>query len=274
VRMGWFRLKRGMARVRDLRVQLDPLNPGQFYACCGLLELAALAHGPVVSRFEPEPGRPRVSWFCLHDVPSDFLGEALEQLRGAASSVSFDDDFEAGISPTTLIFGNHALELDWWLDKFRERPVPLKCWAGQVTTRKLFEELLGLLDGETSGSAVFQRSRLTKSKFGVDPRAAWNARDCGYSPNEHGTDSSTFVAVEVFAAIGLQTFWPVVQRRNRTALYHLWTAGLPVCVARSASKAPWDGLPHHAFQFSIASRGQSYKYFRFGQAAKQTRERT
>jgi CRISPR-associated protein Csx14 len=260
-----------MARVSDLRVQLDPLNPGHFYACCGLLELAALEHGPVISRFELEPRRPRVSWFCMHDIPSNFLSDALEQLRSAA--LSFDSRFEASINPTTVMFGNHALELDWWLDEFREKPSPVKCWAGQVTTRKLFEELLGLLEISSSGSDLFQKSRLTKSKFGVDPRAAWNARDCGYSPNEHGTDSATFTAVEVLASIGLQTFRPVIERRNRPVRYHLWTSSLPVCVARTASRAPWDGLPHDALQFLIASRGQSYKYFRFSEAAKQKRRK-
>ncbi len=259
--------------MSDLRVQLDPLNPGQFYACCGLLELVALEHGPVMSRFETEPRYPRVSWFHLQGVPPEFLAAALERLRAAASSISFHPRFEASISPATLRLGAHTLELDWWLDEFREKPAPVKCWAGQVTTRKLFEELLSLLDNASSGSDLFERSRLTKSKFGVDPRAAWNARDCGYSPNEHGTDSATFTAVEVLAAIGLQTFRPAVQRRNRTSLYSLWTAPLPVCVARSAAGVPWDGLPHRRFQFSIGSRGQSYKYFRFGQAPEKLKEK-
>ncbi|HET6936000.1 MAG TPA: hypothetical protein VFI72_14260 [Candidatus Angelobacter sp.] len=253
--------------MSDLRVQLDPLNPGQFYACCGLLELAGLDRGPVLSRFEQERGRPRLACFQLRGISAGFLSEALGLLRDAASTLSFDQDCEASISPATLRFGSHALELDWWLDEFREKPRPLKCWAGQVTTRKLFEELLPLLERDVSCDDLFQRSRFTKSKFGVDPRAAWNARDYGYSPNEHGLDSKTFVAVEVLAALGLQTFRPVVQPRGRTARYHLWTCELPLGVARNAANAPWDGLPHLAYQFSIGSRGQSYKYFRFSEPA-------
>jgi len=258
--------------VSELRIQLDPLNPGQFYACCGLVELAGLGDRPVVSRFESEPGRPRVSWFCLRgDVSRDFLTKSLGRLRRA--EFWCDDKFEASISPTILTFGEHVFELDWWLTDFRDKPSPIKCWAGQVTTRKLFEELLVLLDESSTGSNLFQKSQLTKSKFGVDPRAAWNARDCGYSPNEHGVDSATFTAVEVLAALGLQTFRPAVQCRTRTVRYHLWNADLPVCLARTASGTPWDGLPQRALQFSIGSRGQSYKYFKFGQAAKEARER-
>jgi len=254
-------------QVTDLRIQLDPLNPGQFYACCGLLELSGLEHGAVISHFEQEPGRPRVAWLCLHEVSEQFLGESLERLRRAAATIACEQDHEAGTSPVTVTFGGHSLELDWWLDEFREKTTPLKCWAGQVTTRKLFEELLALVESGVSGADLFQRSRLTKSKFGVDPRAAWNARDCGYSPNEHGKDSATFVAVEALAAIGLQTFRPA--GRRRAARYHLWTAELPLCVARNAVNAPWDGLSHLAFQFAIGSRGQSYKFLKFAEPANQ-----
>lgn len=258
--------------MSDLRVQLDPLNPGQFYACCGLLELAGLDRGPVISRFEQETARPRIAWFQMHDVPQEFLGDALNMLRGALSTLFFDPDCEASISPATLQFGNHLLELDWWLDEFRNnKPHPLRCWAGNVTTSKLFEDLLPPIPSNVSGTEVFARSGLTKSKFGVDPRAAWNSLDFGYSPDAHDAKTTVFAAVEILAAVGLQTFRPVVQRKGRTASYNLWTCELPLCVARNAANSPWDGLPHAAYQFSIGSRGQSYKYFRFGEPVNKER---
>ncbi len=256
--MGWYQPKRETGPVAEVRVRLDPRNPGQFYACCGLLELAALEDPDILSAFSPEQGRPRVHWFSLRgDLPENFLTDSLRRLKQLHPD--FDTNSEAGVSPAKLPFGSYTLELDWWLDEFRGRTASIKCWAGQVTTRGLFEELLGLLDLTSTGLDLFEKSQLTKSKFGVDPRAAWNACDYGYSPNEHGKDSATFIAVEVLAAIGLQSFRPVVQRKTRRAAYHLWTGELPACLARTASFAPWDGLPHFAFEFSIASRGQSYK---------------
>lgn len=260
-----------MARVSEVRIRLDPLNPGQFYACCGFLELAALDRRDVLSAFEAQPGQPRTAWLNVSGTCDTFLCDCLERLRNAV--LSFDKKFEASISPAILRLGSREIELDWWLDEFREQASPIKCWAGQVTTKGLFEELLSLLDNSSSGLDLFQKSQLTKSKFGVDPRAAWNARDYGYSPNEHGTDSATFVGVEALAAVGLQSFRPSVRRKTRQAAYHLWNAKLPVCLARTASFAPWDGLPHRSFQFSIASRGQSYKYFKFAQPATREREK-
>ncbi|HEX4773718.1 MAG TPA: hypothetical protein VH351_22995 [Bryobacteraceae bacterium] len=254
--------------MSELKIRLDPLNPGQVYACCGLAELAACHNPGVLSRFESTPGRPRLSSFYLHGVPATFLADTLSELRNQAKSLTFDNNVEPGVSPVTVSFADRRLTFDWWLDQFRDKAVPLKCWAGQVTTRKLFEELLGLLDNSSTGSDLFEKSQLTKSKFGVDPRAAWNARDYGYSPNEHGKDSATFIAVEVLAAIGLQTFRPEVKKR--IAHYCLWHCDLPLCLARTASVSPWDGLLHRKLQFSIASRGQSYKYFKFSERPKST----
>ena len=37
-----------------------------------------------------------------------------------------------------LPFDGGPLELDWWFDEFRDKTTSLKCWAGQVTTSKLF----------------------------------------------------------------------------------------------------------------------------------------
>jgi CRISPR-associated protein Csb3 len=103
---------------------------------------------------------------------------------------------------------------------------------------------------------------MTKTKFGVDPRSAWNTRDLGFSPNEQGRDSATFPTVEILAAIGLQGFRPNSDRRIGVQ-YSLWKTPLPASVARLAFREPWDGLPHSKYQFSIAKRGQSYKYFTF-----------
>ena len=119
-----------------------------------------------------------------------------------------------------------------------------------------------MLDEGSQGTDLFNLPRMTKAKFGVDPRSAWKALDFGYSPNEHDTDAATFPAVEVLAAIGLQGFRPQAGRRERVS-YALWQEPLPATVARMAFRAPWFGLRYREFEFSIAKRGQSYKYFTF-----------
>ncbi len=239
---------------------MDPLNPGQFFACCGLLELIDLDEPGALGRFKLGAGRPRVAEFIVDC--SVRLEELLSRLSNAQPD--FEETFEeASICPATIPYGGAHIVLDWWLKEFRDKTVKLKCWAGQVTTRNLFCDLLPMIDGSGSGEDVFERARMSKSKFGVDPRSAWSALNFGFSPNEHGSDAATFPAVEILAAIGLQGFRPDAERRSGVS-YSVWLEPLPAVLARQAFRAPWSGLPHRKFAFSIAKRGQSYKYFTFG----------
>jgi CRISPR-associated protein Csx14 len=239
---------------------MDPLNPGQFFGCCGLFQLIDLDDSGVLASFRLVAERPRVAEFIVES--SVGLGEVLRRLSSAQPNF-LDVGVEASIVPATIDYGGRQLILDWWLNEFRDKAVNLKCWAGQATTKNLFCELLPLIDHHSSGQALFDRPRMSKAKFGVDARSAWSALNFGFSPNEHGTDAATFPAVEILAAIGLQGFRPDADRRESVS-YALWQEPLPAVVARQAFRAPWPGLPHRNFIFSIAKRGQSYKYFTFG----------
>lgn len=250
--------------MSELRVLMDPLNPGQFFGCCGLFELIDLNEPGVLASFRLDAGRPRVAEFIVEC--STRLQELVTPLKSAQPEFP-DETVEASIRPATIPYGGRQIVLDWWLNEFRDKAVNLKCWAGQVTTSNLFGELLPLVDGGTSGEDIFERAHMSKAKFGVDPRSAWSALNFGFSPNEHGADAATFPAVEILAAIGLQSFRPDAGRREGVS-YGLWQEPLPTVVARQAFRSPWHGLPHRSFAFSIAKRGQSYKYFTFAKESK------
>ena len=250
--------------MSELRVRMDPLNPGQFFACCGLFELIDMDEPGVLAAFTLHAGRPREAEFVVEC--SLRLQELLTALKSAQPE--FDETVpEASIRPARIPYGGRVVVLDWWLDEFRDKAVNLKCWAGQVTTRNLFSELMPLLDAGASAEDIFERAHMSKAKFGLDPRSAWNALNFGFSPNEHGTDAATFPSVEILAAIGLQGSRPDADRRASVS-YALWQEPLPAIVARQAFRSPWPGLPHRRFEFSIAKRGQSYKYFTFGKESK------
>ncbi len=249
----------------DLQIRLDPLNPGQFFACCGLFELLGMEEPGLLGCFVLDPKRPRVANFRVQSArDSEQLGLVLRRLREAG--VAFpNEEIEPPVRPTVISYEKSELTIDWWLDEFREKTTSIKCWAGQVTTRRLFEELRPLLDIESTCEDLFERSAFTSSLFGVDPRSAWNTLDLGFSPNEHKVASTIFPAVEVLAAIGLQYFRP--DSRDRSAVrYSLWKDPLPASVARLAFCAPWDGMAVENFVFEICKRGQSYKYFSFAKS--------
>jgi CRISPR-associated protein Csx14 len=237
----------------ELRIPMDPWNPGQFYACCGLIEL-----WDAVSWFNTDPGRPRRADFVVEG--SLDLQALLRDLQ--AADYEFDDDAEKSVWPVAFHFRGREIKLDWWLDTFHEKPERLKCWAGQVTTGKLIKELRGALEPH-SVQDLFLHGRMMKDKFGIDPRPAWNALNVGFSPNEHGQGAATFPAVELLGAIGLQGFRPGGKGRDSVG-YFLWGDKLPRLLARRAARSPWEGLAGAGYTFSIEKRGQSYKFFSFG----------
>lgn len=255
-----------------LKIRLDPCNPGQFFACCGLFELLSREEPGLLSYFDSTPNLPRNVFFSIQTGRGPgILKKTLEHLRRAL--VTFPDERpEPPVRPVAIDYGGEvAFELDWWLDEFREKTTNLKCWAGQVTTARLFRELLPLIDSESNGEGLFGRAASTNSLFGVDPRSAWKTLDLGFSPNEHGVASTVFPAVEILAAIGLQYFRP--DAANRLAIhYSLWADPLPASVARLAFSVPWDGLACADFVFKIRKRGQSYKYFSFAEACEKESE--
>lgn len=259
-----------MHSVAPLKIQLDPLNPGQFFACCGLFELLSFDDVGLLAYFEIDFTLPRVAQFCLlRSEGTRALDAVLGELRGAKVQFS-EEGGESATRPATIPYRENRIDLDWWLDEFRAGTANLKCWAGQVTTRNLFQELLPLLDPSSTGEDLFERSQLTKAKFGVDPRSAWNALDFGFSPNQHGSDSATFPAVEILAAFGLQYFRPDARKREAVR-YSLWREPLPASIARLAFRAPWAGLPVLNLTFDIRKRGQSYKFFTFAVSAEKER---
>jgi CRISPR-associated protein Csx14 len=247
--------------VTEIRIALDPLNPGQFFACCGLFDLLSSSLDQkcqLLARFQVDPKIARKAEFVVKDVEAD-LRQELACLKRAL--VTAGDEPEPSIAPVQLTTSSRIIALDWWLDEFHESPTDLKCWAGQVKSKTLVQELLLLLPAEVKSKELFCAHTMSKSKFGIDPRSAWNALDFGFSPNEHNKDAATYPAVEVLGCLGLQAFRP--SPKKRTVEYSLWLESLPASVASLAAFYPWTGLPCSSYKFEISKRGQSYKFFTF-----------
>jgi CRISPR-associated protein Csx14 len=246
--------------MNKISVPFDPTNPGQFYACCALIDLFDLSGARVQSRFRVSDHHPRTAEFELRSEQQMDLSLLLSEIRIA--SFEAINHPEKAVKPIRLSLARGDILLDWWFDPFRIKTVSIKCWAGQVTTERLMAELLPMIDPAADIKVLFQVPRMMKTRFGVDPRSAWNSLDIGYSPNEHNQDTTTYPLVELLAAIGLQGFRPNSQTRS-SVMYSVWKNWLPRVPARRAATIGWPGLSCRSYQFSIEKRGQSYKYFTF-----------
>jgi CRISPR-associated protein Csx14 len=241
--------------MREHRLTLDPRNPGQFFACCGLFELSEL----IAPGGEAWFGNEGQEFTISADVPlppQDLRLELPADLEGKP--------YDATLEPLELAIGKRKLTLNWWLNDTLADKSPLKTWGGQQTPRRILHELLRLLDFSIPFESLPQSSAYTKSRFGVDARSAWEALGAGYSPNDVGQDATTFPWVEVLAVAGIQGFRPAKESRS-CYRYSTWLTPLTLATARAACAAPWPGLPSRSFSFQIAGRGQGYKTFLFAE---------
>ncbi|HEV8259693.1 MAG TPA: hypothetical protein VGQ19_02920 [Burkholderiales bacterium] len=238
-------------------VKVDATNPGQFFACCGLLELAH-------RRWRGAEG-----WFdnnrfnvCADAAPgTDIPQECLTWLRDSTFSRA-DDRGEKAIRAVQLVHADGlSLTLDWWID-WHGKKTALKLWAGNQTSIGILEMLRDGLPRAVSHDDLFDASEPLSGRFGVDPRAAWNALDVGFSPNEQQMDASTYPAVELLAAVGLQGFRPREDSEHACWRYATWNVPCSPPVARAASAAVIPAGEVHHYRFGIVARG-SYKGFGF-----------
>jgi len=219
----------GAMNAPTVSVNVDPQNPGQFFGCCGLLELATRAWGGARGWFSrgtfhlvPDAG-------CTADAT---LASLVLAVRDAPISQLDERD---DMSSPMLLGEPFNLTLDWWKDA-RSGGNRLKVWAGsmrpvriamamQAALTDAVREGAGLFD---YGSVVFDPEDSSKKvePYYFDSRRGLSAqsRDIGFAPDALQMTTTAFPAVEFFCLVGLQRSRPVAvhSERSRIFEYHTW----------------------------------------------------
>jgi CRISPR-associated protein Csx14 len=251
-------------------VNVDPTNPGQFFACCGLLELA--------DRLWPGAE----GWFAdgqFHVACAGKSAQLLDTLAGASFELveQLDNGLTARpiIAPLRLSFNETVrFALNAWMTIGVARMGPEKgsvailanspwnFWSGQQNPLRIWEpvrdalaELLPALD-DARRARLFEQRQFLTGRFGFDPGPAWNALDVGFSPNEQGIAVESSPAVELLAAIGLQRFRPQMGESRDSFTYATWGVPLPPVVASAAASASIRFDPSARYRGRVVSRGQ------------------
>lgn len=218
-------------------VSVDLTNPGQFFGCCGLLELSTRLG-------------PATAWFSGHrfQVETTF---SLQDVVDRLCSAQLVDVDETDRYSTALDLGApFDLRLDWWLDR-RAGGQALKVWAGTMESGGIARAMVAALRGHATealfdwSAVVFNPDEPEKKRepFYFDARRAPNAhsRDVGFSPNDLGLETAAFPAVEALCLIGLQRFRPAA-RGGRLFEYRSWsepfTARIASVVANGTLEVP------------------------------------
>jgi hypothetical protein len=208
----------------NITVKVDITNPGQFFACCGLLELA--------DRLWPGAE----GWFA-HDDRA-FLMKAngtTEHLIAAIAKAELihlrsDDPYS---SPVVVSNPFRRFVIDWWeTDQTGARD--LKVWAGTMESFGIAQAMQVAMQSEDfHGADMFDVGMVVtvandpakkKEPYYFDSRRGSNAhsRDIGFSPNDLSLTSIAHPAVELLCLIGLQVARPAFTTHSRVYDYFTW----------------------------------------------------
>jgi len=278
----------------SIRLAVDPTNPGQFFACCGLLELADrlwvgaegwFADGtfciePLVggNQAETSPGR-LIDQLARCRVTSEMTEEEIGRLDELRRMKSKERDGSEALkaekktldsvrreSPIRL----HApfdLRIDWFLDK-RAGGSRYKTWAGQQSvidiTEGMHHPLSAAAWSEASPDEWLGRSESIDGlpfyfDSGLSGQGA--ALDAGFSFDPLGFKMPSRPLLELAAFVGLQRFRPTPVPDDNLYRYDLW----PIPLLPSAAVAVASGAAAVAgairYEFRLLYRTDYLKSF-------------
>lgn len=268
------------------RVPVDLLNPGQVFACLGLMEVTEILSGACEGAFAPEHGETRGE-FALHASGSaDPLEDVIRFLERATVRAVAPAGFglaakEDGVvtieatdltypcplpdSPSALpvVLGSDGMTapIEYWADGSSRDNV--KWWGGSggrsgaALTSNLLDSVKQALSADRNGvrEDPFNVQARMSSSYRLDWRRDYVPLDAGFSPNKHDSiEMIGYPFVEVLGAIGLQGARP---RRASlsdalTYRYALPTAALPTPFARALLGGPFGVFHSRAFTLRLS----------------------
>lgn len=237
-----------------IRLDVDLTNPGQFFGCCGVFELAQRLWPAATAHFDG-----------THFVVSD--GD-LRELVTKTVQAPLEVLEPANPTSSALRLANpFDLRIDWWKV---ERG--LKTWAGRMSVERIAAGLQRDLPNTltngffSDGHVVVGADGKKVEPYYFDGRRGANALplDVGFSSDALSLETVAYSATEFFALLGLQRFRPS-EAKLRVYRYRAWRAPLPATLAALAAA---NVLPDEGplFQFESRFRTDQRKHKAFSPA--------
>lgn len=254
-----------------ITINVDLKNPGHFFACCGLLELAErLWHQ------SSDSSKPALGWFSGSQFFIATEG-GLDKLVMALTNEVFIqvDPNDKTASPIQIGGVFQQIQLDWWSDP-RSGGKDLKVWAGTMESFRIARAMqnamrgvrfteAGILDvGTIAYDPMDPETKVEPYYF--DARRGPNAhsRDVGFSPNALQLTTTAFPAVELLCLIGLQRCLPSKGKKARTFEYFTWDTPIPTSLLQSmiSGKIPAYRSQGYVFENWYRTGQKKHKSFR------------
>jgi CRISPR-associated protein Csb3 len=270
-------------------VNVDVTNPGQFFACCGLLELADRLWPGAEGWFDG--GR-----FCI--ACEGTLPELLERLANTEIKSSLTDQElkrlgtllsaeKVKLTPAEAEEKQRLSDLwkcerlylakpfdfwlDWWADE-QTGAKGMKTWAAKQLVLDMARSMLQSLKTITWTRATIQTCLNQAAEvegvsfyFDSHNNSQNTPRDTGFGlytlRNEIATQGNTRPLLELAAFLGIQRFRPTWVRDERVFRFSLWPSPLPISVAGAAVSGLLRVSGERRYDFRMLKRSEYMKAF-------------
>lgn len=244
---------------------VNPANPGHYFACCGLFELAARPRlfPDAVAWFEQtETG------FRFHLANTPPLTELIEKIT--AAEITTVDPNDATASPIT-IGSPFELRVDWWKTSVATTSA-LKVWAGTMEAPRIARAMQKAIRPEDEERILYNlriayapgdpTKKVEPFYFDANRGPNSDARDVGFSTNDLGLETLAAPAAEFLTFVGLQRAIPEPSG-DRLFDYHLWQTPIPIALLAAAINGLADSRPQPSFRFESWYRTSQRKHKAF-----------
>jgi CRISPR-associated protein Csb3 len=276
-----------MNEREPIRVRVDLRNPGQFFACCGLFELAdrlwpgveawfedgefAIAH-PLCDTPEAELLQSIASLKVASSIDAD-SAQRIKSLKNKKKSERTEDDLrelerlaELEVSGRIELRGRVSLDLDWWTEN-PSGTKRFKTWAGRqsildiatamhTATKRLIDDsgrLVSLLSASLSNVGV-------PLYFDSSVGSQSSTNDVGFSLDALGASTGIHPFTEFLALIGLQRCRPSTAP-DQLSSYLAWSEPIPISLAGCASSGALSIPAIGRYRFQLLFRTTYLKGF-------------
>ncbi len=248
----------------NITAPVDLTNPGQFFACCGLLELADRLWPGVEGWFNSGG-----SFALRSEHPECKTLALLKQL--SVAEVKMIDPSEPAASPMRLHLGGQPVLLNWWCDT-TSGGSRLKTWAGRQCGHLIFSLMVKRVgsadpaDPFGHSAQVFDKTKAGKDKdktispFYFDARRAGKSLDFGFSPDTQRMSIPEYPVVEALAMVGLQRCRPRIDESTTpmSFIYTAWSQPLGALALTGVACGMVQVPAMGNFRFTRPSRGGDY----------------
>ena len=242
-------------------------NPGHFFACCGILEVANHTFKTVKgcfsnNKFElyTDDNNPMVK-MINKIIPNniEFKKDLTKYKKNEfkedenLKKVLLPDNLESD-TPVTIV--TLDMRIDFWNHLDNRRIV--KLFAGQEHSVKLLLRWLIHLKKIKNDLKIFNEPfeiYVYDLPSGLDTSTSCYTLDVGFSLNELKIEQrKTYPIVEFFAYIGIQSYsW---QKIDNDFMYDVWDTPLPIPVTRAVASGALKLPNQRRFKFKITKNGQ------------------